>query len=98
MPSRFAEFMLVGGATLFLYPLSFALRTTFGLGFMLNGPEIQLMGPTSFGHAGAGGSLGFADAASGVAFGYVMNQMGSGLLIDPRAARLIQSVKESLGL
>jgi CubicO group peptidase (beta-lactamase class C family) len=72
-------------------------RTTFGLGFMLNGPEIPLLGPTSFGHAGAGGSLGFADAASGVAFGYVMNQMGSGLLIDPRAARLIQSVKESLG-
>jgi CubicO group peptidase (beta-lactamase class C family) len=74
------------------------LRTTFGLGFMLNGPEFPLIGPTSFGHPGAGGSLGFADAASGVAFGYVMNQMGDGLLTDPRAARLIQSVKESLGL
>ena len=72
------------------------LRTTFGLGFMLNGPEIGLLGPGSFGHAGAGGSLGFADADSGVAFGYVMNQMGSGLLIDARAARLIQAVRDSL--
>lgn len=73
------------------------MRTTFGLGFMLNGPEIPLLGPASFGHAGAGGALGFADAPSGVAFGYVMNQMGRGLLVDPRAARLIQSVRESLG-
>ena len=32
---------------------------------------------------------GFGDFDSGVGFGYVMNQMGSGLLIDPRAARLI---------
>jgi hypothetical protein len=30
-PSKLAEFLLVGGATLFLYPLSFALRTTLGL-------------------------------------------------------------------
>lgn len=30
-PGRFAEFLLVGGATLFLYPLSFALRVTLGL-------------------------------------------------------------------
>jgi hypothetical protein len=29
--SPFAEFLLVGGATLFLYPLSFALRTVLGL-------------------------------------------------------------------
>ena len=73
------------------------LRTTFGLGFMRTGPEIQMLGPNSFGHAGAGGSLGFGDFDSGVAFGYVMNQMGSGLLIDPRAARLIGAVRDSLG-
>jgi len=72
------------------------LRTTFGLGFMRTGPEIQMLGPNSFGHAGAGGSLGFGDFDSGVGFGYVMNQMGSGLLIDPRAARLIGAVKECL--
>ncbi len=73
------------------------LHTTFGLGFMRTGPEIQMLGPNSFGHAGAGGSLGFGDFDSGVAFGYVMNQMGSGLLIDPRAARLISAVKDCLG-
>ncbi len=72
------------------------LRTTFGLGFMRTGPEIQMLGPNSFGHAGAGGSLGFGDFDSGVGFGYVMNQMGSGLLIDPRAARLIGAVRECL--
>jgi len=72
------------------------LRTTFGLGFMRTGPELQMLGPNSFGHAGAGGSLGFGDFDSGVAFGYVMNQMGSGLLIDPRAARLISAVRDCL--
>ena len=72
------------------------LRTTFGLGFMRTGPDIALLGPNSFGHAGAGGSLGFGDFDSGVAFGYVMNQMGGGLLIDTRAARLIAAVKECL--
>jgi CubicO group peptidase (beta-lactamase class C family) len=73
------------------------LRTTFGLGFMRTGPEIQMLGPNSFGHAGAGGSLGFGDFDAGVGFGYVMNQMGSGLLIDPRAARLIGAIRECLG-
>ena len=73
------------------------LRTTFGLGFMRTGPDIPMLGPNSFGHAGAGGSLGFGDFDSGVAFGYVMNQMGSGLLIDPRAGRLIGAVRDCLG-
>ena len=49
----------------------------FGLGFQLTQPERPIgPGPATFGHFGAGGSLGFADPGSGVAFGYVMNQMG----------------------
>jgi CubicO group peptidase (beta-lactamase class C family) len=49
----------------------------FGLGFQLTQPERPLgPGPAAFGHFGAGGSLGFGDPGSGVAFGYVMNQMG----------------------
>src|SRR5262245_9291138 len=72
------------------------LRTTFAQGFMRTGPDIPLLGPNSFGHAGAGGSLGFGDFDSGVGFGYVMNQMGGGLLIDTRAARLIAAVRECL--
>jgi len=72
------------------------LRTTFGLGFMRTGPDIPLLTASSFGHAGAGGSLGFGDFDAGVGFGYVMNKMGGGLLIDPRAARLIGAVRDCL--
>jgi len=49
----------------------------FGLGFQLTQPERPIgPGQAMFGHFGAGGSLGFADPENGVAFGYVMNQMG----------------------
>ena len=58
-------------------------------GFILNtenqyGPE-----QSSFGHAGAGGSVGFADPVRQVGFGYVMNQMQPALDGDTRAQRLI---------
>ena len=33
----------------------------FGMGMMLHGSLTPMLGPTSFGHAGAGGSLGYAD-------------------------------------
>jgi CubicO group peptidase (beta-lactamase class C family) len=72
------------------------IHTTFGLGFMRTGPAIPLLTPDSFGHAGAGGSLGFGDFGAGVGFGYVMNQMSSGLLVDARAARLIGAVRDCL--
>jgi CubicO group peptidase (beta-lactamase class C family) len=55
-------------------------RTTrFGHGFQLPIPE-RGFGPNAeaFGHFGAGGSLGFADPATKIGFGYVMNQMGKG--------------------
>jgi CubicO group peptidase (beta-lactamase class C family) len=71
-------------------------RTRFGLGFGRDGGDIRLLGPDSYGHAGAGGSVGFADPPSGIAFGYVMKQMGASLLIDPRAARLFDAVRESI--
>jgi CubicO group peptidase (beta-lactamase class C family) len=70
--------------------------TRFGLGFMLNSDFSPLLGPRSFGHAGAGGSLGFADPDSGVAFGYVMNQMQQNLAGDPRTIGLIAAVRECL--
>jgi len=49
---------------------------TFGLGFQPSTPH-RPFGPTpsSFGHFGTGGSVGFADPAEGVAFGYVMNHV-----------------------
>ena len=49
--------------------------TRFGLGFQLTMPERKLgPNPHAFGHFGAGGSLGFADPDTHVAFGYAMNQ------------------------
>lgn len=49
--------------------------TRFGLGFQLAMRERPLgPNPRSFGHFGAGGSLGFADPDAHVAFAYAMNQ------------------------
>jgi CubicO group peptidase (beta-lactamase class C family) len=70
--------------------------TRFGLGFFLPSPFAALAGPGSFGHAGAGGSLGLADPDLGIGFGYVMNKMHLGLSDDPRATALVEAVKASL--
>jgi CubicO group peptidase (beta-lactamase class C family) len=47
----------------------------FGRGFSLNTDGFYGKNPDAFGHAGAGGSLGFADPAARIGFGYAMNQM-----------------------
>jgi CubicO group peptidase (beta-lactamase class C family) len=74
------------------------LTTRFGLGFMMSLPEASLgPNPRSFGHPGYGGSLGYADPDAKIGFGYTMNRMGTGILIDPRADALIKAVYESLG-
>jgi CubicO group peptidase (beta-lactamase class C family) len=70
--------------------------TRFGLGFFLQSDFSPLMGPRSFGHAGAGGSLGFADPDAGVGFGYVMNKMSTNLSGDPRTIGLVDAIKASL--
>jgi CubicO group peptidase (beta-lactamase class C family) len=70
--------------------------TRFGLGFFLPSTFSPLAGPTSFGHAGAGGSLGMADPELGIGYGYVMNKMSLGLSDDPRTATLIEAAKASL--
>jgi CubicO group peptidase (beta-lactamase class C family) len=68
----------------------------FGLGFFVPGPESDLGGPGSFGHAGAGGSLGFANPRTGVAFGYVMNKMNANIDGDPRVEALTAAVQSCL--
>jgi CubicO group peptidase (beta-lactamase class C family) len=55
------------------------------------------VGPRAFGHAGAGGSLAFADSEAGLAFGYVMNQMQLGMTGDQRTATLVAATYSSLG-
>ena len=52
----------------------------------------------SFGHAGAGGSVGFADPVNHIAFGYAMNQMEPDSNAKPRSTILIDSVYQGLGL
>ena len=71
--------------------------TRFSLGFMMSLPDSQ-MGPSprAFGHPGAGGSIGFADPDARIGFGYAMNKMGSGILLDPRPRALIAALYESL--
>lgn len=63
----------------------------FGLGFMLPSTVIQLGGPNSFGHFGAGGSVGWGDPDAEFGFGYVMNRMDVGLAGDERSSSLINA-------
>ncbi|MER7350046.1 serine hydrolase domain-containing protein [Streptomyces aurantiacus] len=67
--------------------------TRLGLGYMLHGAASPLLGPTSFGHPGRGGTLAFADPESGLAFGYVTNGMGRGVTADARAQALVRAVR-----
>lgn len=73
------------------------LASRFSTGFMLS-QSGAAMGPNThtFGHPGAGGSLGFADPKARIGFGYTMNQMNLGLLIDVRAVPLIDAVYASV--
>ena len=73
------------------------INTRFSLGFMMSQPGASLgPNPKSFGHPGAGGSLGCADPEAKIGFGYTMNKMQASLLIDPRAIALIDSIYASM--
>jgi CubicO group peptidase (beta-lactamase class C family) len=65
--------------------------TTFGMGFMTTGPFTPFAGPGSYGHPGAGGSVGYAQPERELALGYVMNKMSPNLAGDVRANRLTQA-------
>jgi CubicO group peptidase (beta-lactamase class C family) len=68
----------------------------FGLGFQLTQPERPLgPSPRSFGHFGAGGSLGFADPDAQLAFGYVINRSGPRWQ-NPRNRALVDAVYSCL--
>jgi CubicO group peptidase (beta-lactamase class C family) len=70
--------------------------TNVGLGFALPpslGPECP---PGSFGHPGAGGSLGFADPGTGLGFGYVTSRMKLGPPAQDRAAALVRALRQCL--
>jgi CubicO group peptidase (beta-lactamase class C family) len=68
----------------------------FGLGFQLTQPQAPLgPNPRSFGHFGAGGSLGFADPDARLAFAYTMNRAGP-RFDNPRVRGLVDAVYASL--
>lgn len=73
-------------------------ESTFGLGFMTSSPFSPYGGPAGFGHAGAGGSVGFADPDAGLGCGYVMSKMQQNLSGDPRSTSLIGATYAALGL
>jgi CubicO group peptidase (beta-lactamase class C family) len=56
-----------------------------------------LLPESAFGHAGMGGSVGFADPAARMAFGYVMTKQGRGVLLNERGQSLVEAVYRSLG-
>ena len=89
----------VGTDTMLLMP------TRFGLGFMKNMDNRSeplgrrssaVLSDSAFGHVGAGGSLGFADPVHGLSFGYAMNRMGPGLLLNERGQSLVDATNASL--
>ncbi len=79
--------------------------TRFALGYMKSmdnrhrGADTSsvILGPSAFGHVGAGGSLGFADPASAMSFGYSMNKMGPGILLNERGQALVDAAYRCLG-
>ena len=73
------------------------ITTRFTTGFMLTKPDDPFgPNPHSFGHPGAGGSLGIADPDAKIGFGYVMNKMGPYIVVDPRTRALMDAVYASL--
>ena len=80
--------------------------TRFSLGFMKSidnrrNPGVDkssaVLSSAAFGHVGAGGSIGFADPAERMSFGYTMNRMGTGILLNERGQALVDAAYRSLG-
>jgi CubicO group peptidase (beta-lactamase class C family) len=89
-PETLAEFTQIHSAG---HDLTLACPSRYGLGFQLPGDAQPYLSARTFGHDGGGGSWGFADPSTGLAFGYVRRRMTSpgGLAADAhllaRAAR-----------
>ena len=73
-------------------------ESKFGLGYLVASEFSPYGGERAFGHAGAGGSLGFVDPENGLAFGYVMNKMNLNLSGDPRTQALTRAMYQAAGI
>ena len=60
----------------------------FSLGFMKSNPNFSFGSPGSYGHPGAGGSLGFADPKAQIGYGYIPNRKSVAFSGDPRDVAL----------
>lgn len=78
----------------------------FGLGFMKSSDNRRaapgardslILSEDAFGHAGMGGSIGFADPRARLAFGYMMNKQGHGVLLNERGQSLVDATYRALG-
>jgi CubicO group peptidase (beta-lactamase class C family) len=69
----------------------------FSLGFMKPSPAWPFGSDSSFGSPGSGGSLGFADPAARVGYGYVTSRMGTHLTGDPRDVALRYALYAAIG-
>jgi CubicO group peptidase (beta-lactamase class C family) len=66
-------------------------QRTFAMGFATPSEKLAFDAPGSYGHAGAGGSVSFADPGRQMGFSYIMNRMKDSMFTDPRAVRLIEA-------
>ncbi len=82
------------------------LPTRFALGFMKSmdnrrrargDRDSAILSSSAFGHVGAGGSIGFADPREELSFGYSMNRMGPGILLNERGQALVDAAYRALG-
>jgi len=69
---------------------------SWGAGVMIPFSVQPMLGPGSFGHDGYGGSLAFADPASGFSFAYVRNQLAPGGVRDETVYRLVDVLRSSI--
>lgn len=80
------------------------IASRFALGFMVSmdnrakaEKDSAVLGDRAYGHVGAGGSIGFADPDLGLSFGYSMNRMGPGILLNERGQGLVDAAYAVLG-
>ena len=102
LPSDYAAQMgLIHSAA--LVDRTVLIPTRFGQGFhgsidnRVLGPGLSvIMGANAFGHAGFGGSVGFADPQAKLSFGYNMNRMGPGTGLNDRGQSLVDATYRAL--
>jgi CubicO group peptidase (beta-lactamase class C family) len=74
------------------YDVCFRGEVQFSLGFMKPTPNWPFGHEGAFGAPGAGGSLGYADPATGIGYGYVTNRIGTKQDGDPRDVALREAM------